>query len=190
MWLLTILPNWVFYASFIGSIVSGYIGTLLASKTTQAASILVLLVSVWFLGGISNNASWEARVKELEIKLTTAQNKSAVVNTQIVTEVVTKIQKVKEIVYVNKEVIREVVAKQIDLQCTIPVSAISVHNSASQNEVSSGSSSTDGSPSDVKASELLSTVAENYGTYYEVVEKLKGWQTWYTQQKKIFEEIK
>ena len=40
----------------------------------------------------------------------------------------------------------------------------------------------------VKASDLLTTVVENYGTYYEIREKLMGWQTWYKEQKKIFEE--
>ena len=56
--------------------------------------------------------------------------------------------------------------------------------------ISSGASSTDGSPSDVKPSKLLTTVVDNYGTYYEMREKLIGWQTWYVEQKKIFETVK
>ena len=52
-----------------------------------------------------------------------------------------------------------------------------------------GASSTDGTPSTVKASELLDTVVVNYGTYYEVAEKLKGWQEWYRSQKAIFENL-
>ena len=188
MWLISILPDWIFYLFLVLGTITVIAGTILKSQVTQIASVLIIIVCVWFAGGISNDARWKQRVAELEAKVILAENKSAVVNTQTVTKVVTKIQKVKEIVYVNKEVIREVVAKQLDLQCTIPVSAISVHNSASQNEVSSGTSSTNGATSTVKASTLLSTVTENYGTYYEITEKLKGWQAWYTDQKKVFED--
>lgn len=42
-------------------------------------------------------------------------------------------------------------------------------------------------PTNTKASGLLITVVENYGTYYEVREKLLAWQQWYAEQKKIFE---
>ena len=188
MWLINILPDWIFYLFLVLSTITLIVGTVLKSQTTQIASVLIIIVCIWFAGGISNEAKWKERVAELEAKVAIAEVKSAEVNTKVVTKTVTKIKKVKEVVYVNKEIIREVVAKQIDLQCTIPVSAISVHNSASQNEISRGTSSTDGAPSNVKASTLLGTVAENYGTYYEITEKLKGWQTWYTDQKKVFEE--
>lgn len=188
MWLISILPDWIFYLFLVLGVITAVAGTVLKSQVTQIASVLLITLCVWFAGGISNEAKWKQRVADLEAKVAIAEVKSAEINTQVVTKVVTKIQKVKEIVYVNKEVIREVVAKQLDLQCTIPVSAVSVHNSASQNEVSNGASSTNGSPSNVKASTLLDTVTENYGTYYEVTEKLKAWQAWYTDQKKVFEE--
>ena len=43
---------------------------------------------------------------------------------------------------------------------------------------------------DIKTAELLTTVIENYGTYHEVVNRLKGWQEWYKEQKQIFESVK
>jgi hypothetical protein len=55
--------------------------------------------------------------------------------------------------------------------------------------VARGPSSTDGTPSTVKASELLDTVVVNYATYHEVAEKLRGWQEWYNAQKAIFESL-
>jgi hypothetical protein len=61
-------------------------------------------------------------------------------------------------------------------------------NSASQNEVARSTSSTDGSTSNVRASEVVETVVENYGRYNELREKIIGWQKWYQDQKKIFEE--
>lgn len=196
MWLLTFLPNWIFHLilltgilGLIASFVLSFIPFISTYKLPlQVGALLLTLTGVWFEGGISNDTDWKMRVAEMEKKVAVAEVKSAEANTAIVTKVITKIQKVKEVVYVNKEIIKEVVAKQLDVQCTIPVSAISVHNSASQNEVSSGPSSINGAASTVKASTLLSTVTENYGTYYEIAEKLKGWQTWYTDQKKIFED--
>lgn len=196
MWLLTFLPNWIFHLilltgilGLIASFVLSFIPFISTYKLpVQVGALLLTLIGVWFEGGISNDADWKTRVAEMEKKVAVAEVKSAEVNTVIVTKVINKIQKVKELVYVNKEIIKEVVAKQLDVQCTIPVSAISVHNSASQNEVSRGTPSTDGTSSNVKASALLDTVTENYGTYYEITEKLKGWQTWYTDQKKVFEE--
>ena len=198
MWLLTFLPDWIFHAvllvgilGLVASFVLGFIPFVSAYKLPiQVGALILTVVGVWFEGGMSNDAAWKARVAEMEKKVAAAEVKSAEVNTVIVTKVLTKIQKVKETVYVNKEIIKEVVGKQIDSQCTLPVSAVSLHDSASRNEVSRGPSSTDGSPSAVKASELLTTVVDNYGTYYEIREKLIGWQTWYVEQKKIFESVK
>lgn len=35
--------------------------------------------------------------------------------------------------------------------------------------------------------DLLKTVVENYGLYYQCSAKVEGWQEWYEGQKKIFE---
>lgn len=45
-------------------------------------------------------------------------------------------------------------------------------------------------PEGVKLSELTSTVAGNYSTYYECAVKVDQWQEWYSIQKKIFESVK
>jgi hypothetical protein len=65
-----------------------------------------------------------------------------------------------------------------------------LHDSASRGEVARGAGSTDGTTSNVKASELLEAVVDNYGTCHETAEKLRGWQEWYQTQKKIFESLK
>jgi len=71
----------------------------------------------------------------------------------------------------------------------LPRSAVSLHNSASANQVSRGPESADGTPSTVKASELLETVVDNYGACHENAEKLRAWQEWYRTQKQIHESI-
>ena len=45
-------------------------------------------------------------------------------------------------------------------------------------------------PPGASASDVFDIVIENYGTYYDVANKLQGWQQWYDDQKKIFESVK
>jgi hypothetical protein len=37
---------------------------------------------------------------------------------------------------------------------------------------------------------MLKTVVENYTLYYQCSTKVEGWQEWYSEQKKIFDEVK
>jgi hypothetical protein len=43
---------------------------------------------------------------------------------------------------------------------------------------------------EVKLSELMDTVAKNYGKYHECAAITEAWQDWYRDQKKVFDEIK
>jgi len=156
----------------------------------ELLGVVAVTVAAYFYGGYSTEMTWRERVRELEAKVKIAEEKSQQVNTVIQTRVVEKIKVVKENVYINKEIIREVAGAQLDNQCTLPRSTVSLHDSASRNEVARGPESTDGTPSDVKASTLLETVVDNYGSCHENAEKLKAWQQWYREQKKIFESVK
>ena len=39
-------------------------------------------------------------------------------------------------------------------------------------------------------SEMLKVVIQNYALYYQCAEKTHGWQDWYAEQKKIYENVK
>ena len=201
MWILHWLPDsiilFVTYALFALGL-----GLYTASKLVQwipmmqqyrlpaeLVGIVGIAAGAYFLGGYSTEMTWRERVRELEARVKTAEEKSQQVNTVVQTRVVEKIKVVKENVYINKEIIREVAGAQLDNQCTLPRSTVSLHDSASRNEVARGPESTDGTPSSVKASELLETVVDNYGACHENAEKLRGWQEWYRTQKKIHESI-
>lgn len=41
----------------------------------------------------------------------------------------------------------------------------------------------------VKLSDIMNTVAKNYGTYYEERERLRGWIMWYKEQKEITDKL-
>ena len=156
----------------------------------ELVGIILLVVGAYFYGGYGVQSAWLARVAELEAKVKAAEEQSQKVNTVIQERVVTKIKVVKENVYVNREIIKEVAGKQLDASCSLPKSTISLHDSASRNEVAGRAAATDGTPSEIKASQLLDRVVENYGSCHENAAKLEAWQEWYREQKKIFESVK
>jgi hypothetical protein len=156
----------------------------------ELVGVVLLVVGAYFYGGHGVQQAWLARVAELEAKVKIAEEKSQQVNTVIQEKVVTKIKVVKENVYVNREIIKEVAGKQLDASCSLPKSTVSLHDSASRNEVAERAAATDGTPSEVKASQLLDRVVENYGSCHENAAKLEAWQEWYKEQKKIFESVK
>ena len=202
VWMFSLLPDSIFvmltYAIFalgvllyIASKLVKWIPMMMQYRMpAELVGVLCLCVGAYFFGWRGNEEKWLARIKELEEKVQIAESKSREVNTVIETKVITKIKVVKETVYANREIIREVAGAQLDSQCTLPKSSIVLHDSASRNEVAQGPGSVDGTPSGIEAHRLLEAVVDNYGSCNENIEKLKAWQEWYRSQKQIFESIK
>jgi Na+-transporting methylmalonyl-CoA/oxaloacetate decarboxylase gamma subunit len=196
-WLINFLPEWVFHIVIflgIGSLIASAILKRLPalytySFVTYFAGLVLIISGVWFEGALAEKSNWEEKVKELETKAQVAEAKSQQVNTVIETKVVERVKIVKDTKNANKETAK-LIARQLDDRCVVPESTVVLINSASQNEVARGASSTDGTASDVRASEVVETVVENYGRYNELREKVIAWQKWYLEQKKIFEEAK
>jgi secreted trypsin-like serine protease len=118
-----------------------------------------------------------------------AEEQSQQINTVIETKIIEKVKVVKENVYITREIVRDTAGRQLDAQCSLPRSTVSLHDSASRNEVPQRAAATDGTPSGIEASRLLDRVVENYGACHENTEKLKAWQQWYDNQRKIYESI-
>jgi len=201
-WMLSLVPDSIFIWIYYIMLAVG-VGLYITSKLikwiplmgqyklpAELVGVVLLVVGAYFYGGHGVQKAWLARVAELEAKVKIAEEKSQQVNTVIETKIVEKIKIVKENVYVNREIIKEVAGKQLDAQCTLPRSTVSLHDSASRNEVPERAAATDGTPSGVEASRLLDRVVENYGACHENAEKLRMWQEWYREQKKIFESVK
>jgi translation elongation factor EF-Tu-like GTPase len=92
-----------------------------------------LAFGLYLEGGIANEEKWQARVKELEAKVATAEAKSQEVVTQVVTKYVTRTQVIKErgdtvIQYVDREVVK------YDNKCEIPTIVIKAHDAAAKNQ--------------------------------------------------------
>ena len=184
MWLITLIPPWAYYVSLI----IGVGASLINSRNSHIIGLILIAGSCWHLGGTSNEALWQARVQEMQAKVAQAEAKADTANKTVVTQVVARTKVIKEKTKSNVEYITKYVAKDLDATCTLTSASLLLSNSASQNEVPGSTSGVITGTSTVKASEFLATVTENYGTYYELVEQVKGWQAWYYAQKKIFEE--
>jgi hypothetical protein len=188
IWLPAALFEAVFLITLLGLLVTLVIKT---PYNLSAQSILLVLVlgSAYMTGAKHVDNHRQQQVRVLEQKLAEAKDQAVAANAKISTRVVTQTKVVKQNVYVNKEILREVVSPQLDNVCTLPTSSIVLHNSASANTVATGPTSIDGTPSGVAASRLLQTVVENYGSCHENALKLRAWQDWYRTQSEIFNRV-
>ncbi len=152
--------------------------------------VLVICFGIFVFGVQYSENHWRQKLANLQEKVHQAEQRADYVNKELAATLEAKTKTIKEIVYVNKTTIEKIAGSQINATCTLPVSSIVLHNAASRAEVAAGPGSTNGSPSGVAPSKLLETVVENYGSCHDNIAKLKAWQQWYSEQKKIFEEIK
>jgi hypothetical protein len=137
MWILSFLPTWIFYAitvigilGLISSYVLGMIPLITQFKLPlQILSVVIIAFGVFIIGGVENELSWQAKVKELEAQVAVATAKSNETNTKIQYKVVTKIQVVKEQVEVVKKEI-EIQKEFINADCKINPIAIDLYNKA------------------------------------------------------------
>jgi hypothetical protein len=196
-WLLQLIPDgifvWLTYLLFgVGVIL--YVASKLVSWIplmgqyrfpAELAGVLAVVIAAYFYGGVS----YREQIAEMKQQVRIAEEKSQQVNTVIETKIIEKIKVVKENVYITREIVKEVSGRQLDAQCSLPRSTISLHDSASRNEVPQRAAAVDGTPSGIEASRLLDRVIENYGACHENTEKLKAWQEWYDNQRKIYESI-
>lgn len=195
MFIFNILTNYYFEYIVYGLILIGIAGYFFSKGLGVYAYIakpiftLIVVASVFLSGTIYSHKIYNAEVERFREQVRVAEENSQKVNVQIQTRVVERVKVVKETTNANIQYIDRIVT-QYDNLCTLSNAAIGLHNSASQNEVSRSSGNTDEGTSNVKASDLLRTVTENYGTYYEVREQLLGWQQWYREQRKIHESIR
>ena len=197
-WLLQLIPDsifvWITYLLFGAGLIL-YMASKLVSwipligqyrLPAELVGIVALVIAAYFYGGIS----YREQIAEMKQRVRVAEEKSQQVNTVIETKIIEKVKVVKQNVYITREIVRDTAGRQLDAQCSLPRSTVSLHDSASGNEIPQRATATDGTPSEVKASRLLDRVIENYGACHENAEKLKAWQEWYREQKTIFDSIK
>ena len=139
MWIIQILPDWVFHTILLAGIAGAFAGFVLGFiplikrylLAVRISSIILLVFGLFLEGALLDNQQWELRVKEVEAKLAKAEAESAKANTQIVEKSNTKIAKQREKTIVVKQYIDREVTKYNN-QCVIPKEFIKAHNDAAE----------------------------------------------------------
>ena len=139
MWMLSFLPDFIFHlitiAGVLGIVASFFFGFIpFVSQyklPIQVGSIIALVIGIYFEGGIANEARWQAKVHEMEVKVAESQAKAAAENTKLVEKIVYKDKIIKErgddiIKYVEKEIVK------YDSQCVIPKEFVTAINKAAE----------------------------------------------------------
>jgi len=189
MFLISFLPDWFFYALFLlsalGLVASSFftslpfIGTY--AKPIQIGSAVVLLLSTYLCGGISNEAGWQEKVLKQKAEIAELKQKEAEVSTKVVTKYIDKLTIVKE----NSNAISKYINTNSDAMCQLPNSFSVLHDSAAKNELPDSTRVTDASASGIKLSQATAVIIDNYGICNQNSEQLKALQDWVSEQKKL-----
>lgn len=139
MWIIQILPDWIFHTILLAGIFGAFAGFVLGFiplikryiLAIRISSIMLLVFGLFLEGALLDNQQWEIRVKEVEAKLAKAEAESAQANTKIVEKANSKIAKQKEKTVIVKQYIDREVTKY-DSQCVIPKEFIKAHNDAAE----------------------------------------------------------
>lgn len=143
MWVLHFLPNsiilWFCNILLITGIVVTTAG-LVAHRIPalwsyqlgfKLGGIALLVLGVYFRGGLAVEAEWRERVAAVEAQLKIAEEKSTEANTQIEQKTQKKTTEIRQrMTYVRQYVDREVV--KYNDQCSIPQAFVDAHNRAAE----------------------------------------------------------
>ena len=145
MWILQWLPNWIFYGIFFAGLlgllatyIMKFIPLIYVYRTPiQAVSVLLIALGTYMSGAISNEESWQARVKEMEAKVAEAEAKSQKVNVEVIEKVVKKTEYIKTrgqdiVKFIDKEIVKYDTKFLPGGQCEIPKEFIEAHNKAAE----------------------------------------------------------
>ena len=145
MWILQWLPNWIFYGIFFAGLlgllatyVMKFIPFVYVYRTPiQAVSVLAIAIGTYMSGAISNEESWQTKVKEMEAKVAAAEIESQKENVKIVEKIVKKTEYITRrgqdvIKYVDREVVKYDDRFRPGGQCELPKEFIKAINTAAE----------------------------------------------------------
>ena len=162
-WIISLLPEWILATIIHGTVLLGLILTfgggllkLLPIINPYAAiakqiGIVLLVIGVFFEGGLAVEKSYRARIAEMEAKIKDAEIKSAKLNEKLTVEVSKNKELIKEKVNKNAKDI-EAKREAINAECKLSDDAWVLYNRAVEPKISRGPSSANGARSGSKAS--------------------------------------
>jgi uncharacterized membrane protein len=145
MWILQWLPDWIFYGVFFAGLL-GLLATYIMKfipfvyvyrTPIQVISVLAIVIGTYMSGAISNEESWQAKVKEMEAKVAAAEIESQKENVKIVEKIVKKTEYITRrgqdiIQYVDREVVKYDDRFRPGGQCELPKEFIKAINTAAE----------------------------------------------------------
>ena len=139
MWIVNFLPDWIFHLITIVSLLGLAASFVLSaipfisdnSKSIQAGCAILLAIGLYFEGAISDNNAWQARVKELELRVARAETESAEANGKLSKALADKDKAIALAQAELKNRIREGAAA-MDAVCKIPADVVSILNDAAK----------------------------------------------------------
>lgn len=137
MWILQWMPDWVFHLILLiglgglgASFVLKFVPFVAQYKIPiQVAASILIVLGVYMEGAISNQAWWEARVAEAELRVKEAEAKSAAANGKIEYVIV---EKTKVVEVVDRRVQQQIkeIATKMDQRCYVIPEVNGIHNDA------------------------------------------------------------
>ena len=197
MWFLHFIPD-TWYQLFVHFIVVlgiglGFVGAIAYripvisnyGMMIKGLASIIFMSGIFLEGGFVTEMSWRYKARETEHQIAQLQLKSDQASHKVVYKYIKRTKIVKEKSNAIQKQVTKYVTPAADANCTIPQSAIVLHDAASQNQLPDPASGAIKGASNVTLSKLLDTTVLNYGTFYEVREQLKALQDWVREQKKI-----
>ena len=162
-WILSLIPEWILVTLIHGTVVIGLVltfcGGLLKfipvinpyAAIAKQIGIVLLVIGVFFEGGLAVEQSYRARIAEMQAKIKEAEIQSAKANEKLAYEVSKNKELIKEKVNRNAKDI-EAKREAINAECKLSDDAWVLYNRAIEPKISRSSSSANGARSGSKAS--------------------------------------
>jgi hypothetical protein len=143
MWILSLIPTVLLDLIVNLTIVLGLAGIILSfflhlvplsiNKTIlQVISIILIVIGVYWKGGINVEKEWRAKVEAAETRAKVAEEKAATATAKVEYVFIDRVQKVRDVQVVVQERIRDLSVK-IDENCKVVPEVIELHNQAARN---------------------------------------------------------
>ena len=162
-WILSLMPEWILVTLIHGTVIVGLVltfcGGLLKfipvinpyAAIAKQIGIVLLVIGVFFEGGLAVEQSYRARIAEMQAKIKEAEIQSVKLNEKLTVEVSKNKELIKEKVNRNAKDI-ESKREAINAECKLSDDAWVLYNRAIEPKVSRGPSSANGARSGSKAS--------------------------------------
>jgi low affinity Fe/Cu permease len=162
-WILSLIPEWILVTLIHGTVIVGLVltfcGGLLKfipvinpyAAIAKQIGIVLLVIGVFFEGGLAVEQSYRARIAEMQAKIKEAEIQSVKLNEKLTVEVSKNKELIKEKVNRNAKDI-EAKREAINAECKLSDDAWVLYNRAIEPKVSRGPSSANGARSGSKAS--------------------------------------